>query len=297
MDRSVAWGGRVSRTFLNRARWIVDDLKIGENSDDGLSKLLACMAWESAETFSPSVSNMAGSGATGLIQFMPSTARSLGTTTTELASMTAEDQLNFVWKYFAPYKGMLKTLSDVYMAILWPRAIGKPEDYVLWQEDSSPTTYRQNSGLDIDKDRTITKSEATRKVEEKLVKGLLDENVLRIEAASATLPPNVFDQPQVAREPVTKVTVPDTEAAPEVDASGPLGAVLRFLDLFRNQFAGVVLLAASLLLNPEFSTRLAQFTITVANGQASWGGLLSVVGLGLMVMARNNNKKPPPASK
>jgi soluble lytic murein transglycosylase-like protein len=35
---------------------------------------MACMAWESGRSFRPDVKNMAGSGATGLIQFMPTTA-------------------------------------------------------------------------------------------------------------------------------------------------------------------------------------------------------------------------------
>ena len=42
--------------------------------------LLACMAFESGMSFCSSIRN-AASGATGLIQFMPSTARGLGTTT------------------------------------------------------------------------------------------------------------------------------------------------------------------------------------------------------------------------
>ena len=94
--------------------------------------LMACMAWESAETFSPKVKNAAGSGAVGLIQFMPATARALGTTTTALAAMTVIEQLAYVKRYFQPYRGRLRTLSDLYMAILWPRGIGKAESYVLW---------------------------------------------------------------------------------------------------------------------------------------------------------------------
>lgn len=174
----IAWGAKVSETFLDRARWIVDDLSIGEDSGDGLSKLLTCIAWESGRTFSASVKNAAGSGATGLIQFMPSTAKSLGTTTDKLALMTAEDQLNYVWKYFEPYKGKLKTLSDLYMAILWPKAVGKPESYVLWKKGASPVTFRQNSGLDINRDGAITKAEAAAKLNATFKEGMQPGNVL-----------------------------------------------------------------------------------------------------------------------
>jgi len=137
---------------------------------------MACMAWESGESFSPSVRNAAGSGATGLIQFMPSTAVGLGTSTAKLAAMTAEDQLNYVYKYFKPYAGRLNNLGDIYMAILWPKAVGKPDSYVLWEKGKQPTTFRQNAGLDINKDQKITRKECLEKIEGKLTKGLLPNN-------------------------------------------------------------------------------------------------------------------------
>jgi hypothetical protein len=168
--QAIAWGAHVSPVFRDRVRWIGETLKVDPNY------LMACMAWESGESFSPSKRNMAGSGATGLIQFMPSTAVSLGTSTAKLAAMTAEDQLNYVYKYFRPHAGKLNNLGDVYMAILWPKGVGKPDSYVLWDADESPTTFRQNAGLDIDKNRKVTRAECLRKVTEKLTKGLLPEN-------------------------------------------------------------------------------------------------------------------------
>lgn len=161
--REIAWGAKVSETFKERVLWIEQDL--GVNADD----LMSCMAWESGESFSPSKKNMAGSGATGLIQFMPSTAKSLGTTTAELAKMSAEDQLNYVWKYFAPFKGRLNNLGDVYMAILWPKGVGKPDSYVVF---NGGIAYRQNAGLDTDKDGNVTRGECLGKVKDKLAKGL-----------------------------------------------------------------------------------------------------------------------------
>ena len=137
--------------------------------------MMACMAFESGETFSPSIYNAAGSGAVGLIQFMPATARGLGTATGNLAALSAVEQLDWVEKYFQPYKGRLKTLSDVYMAILWPAAIGKPESSPLWAQSERPTTYRQNSGLDANKDGVITKAEAASKVQAKLERGCKPE--------------------------------------------------------------------------------------------------------------------------
>ena len=159
----LLWGSKVSAVFRDRVRWIGTEL--GVNPDH----LMACIAFETGETFSPNVRNMAGSGATGLIQFMPATARGLGTTTSELARMTAEDQLNYVYKYFEPYKGKLNTLEDVYMAILWPRAVGEPSSYVLFAQGG--ITYRQNAGLDKNRDGSITKAEAAGMVLAKAAKG------------------------------------------------------------------------------------------------------------------------------
>jgi hypothetical protein len=161
----LAWGARVSPAFRNRVRIICAEL--GINPD----WLMACMAFESGESFSPSVRNGAGSGAVGLIQFMPSTAKSLGTTTDTLAAMSAEQQLEYVRDYFKPHARKLRSLSDVYMAILWPAAVGKPEEHVLWTAATRPTTYRQNAGLDGNADGSITKAEAAQKVMRKLIKG------------------------------------------------------------------------------------------------------------------------------
>lgn len=161
---SLRWGAKVSQTFKERVIWIGEDLGFDPNL------LMDCMAFESGETFRADIKNGAGSGATGLIQFMPATARALGTTVEALARMAPEDQLNFVWKYFKDYKGKLKNLDDVYMAILWPKAVGKADSYVLFTGPNT-TSYRQNSGLDINKDSKITKAEAAAKVREKSKRG------------------------------------------------------------------------------------------------------------------------------
>ena len=168
----LAWGKKVSSPFRDRVTRIAENLAV--NSD----YLMACMAFESGGTFSPSIKNAAGSGAVGLIQFMPSTAQALGTNTQQLAAMSAVKQLDFVEKYFLPKKGKLKTLEDVYMAILWPVAIGKPLEYVLFDKDDQdhPKRYIQNAGLDFNKDGLITKAEAAAKVRHQLEVGLLPEN-------------------------------------------------------------------------------------------------------------------------
>ena len=166
--RQIAWGSKVSPLFRERVWWIADTLRL--NPDD----LMACIAFESGRTFKATVRNAAGSGAIGLIQFMPNTAVSLGTSTTKLAGMTAEDQLNFVYRYLRPYAGKLNSVEDLYMSILWPKAVGQPLDYPLF---TGGISYRQNSGLDSNKDGKVTKREAAAKVRKVLEEGLLPRNL------------------------------------------------------------------------------------------------------------------------
>lgn len=171
---TLAWGSKVSPAFRERVRRIADTMGMPQ---DGASWLMGCMAWESARTFSPSVRNAAGSGAVGLIQFMPDTAHGLGTSTDALAAMTAEEQLEYVAKYFKPYAGKLQLLSDCYMVILWPAAVGKPDGTILWDQSTRPTTYKQNAGLDGDHNGQITKAEAASRVHDLYVEGLRPTNV------------------------------------------------------------------------------------------------------------------------
>jgi len=171
---TLAWGKKVTGDFAHRTIEIAVELGIEP------SWLMACMAFESGRTFSPSVTNGAGSGAVGLIQFMPSTALHLGTSTDELKRMTAVQQLEYVLKYFRPGKGRLHSLEDVYMTILWPNAVGKPLDYVLFDKEDlgHPKRYIQNAGLDYNKDGRVTKAEAAGHVRKELELGLTEANAL-----------------------------------------------------------------------------------------------------------------------
>lgn len=158
----LIWGSKVTQEFKDSVRWIAEALQLP--GTDGPNWLMACMAFESGRSFNPAIKNAAGSGAVGLIQFMPTTAKSLGTSIDALAKMTPVQQLNYVFKYFSPQKGKLKNLGDVYMAILWPAGVGKDDSYVLWNKDTKPTTYRQNAGLDVNKDGNILRGEALAKI-------------------------------------------------------------------------------------------------------------------------------------
>lgn len=142
--------------------------EIGINPD----WLATIINFESGGTFSPAKENMAGSGAVGLIQFMPSTAQNLlGTATPEeatarLKQMTFPEQLEVVKRYFAPYKGKLQSLADTYLAVFYPAFIGKAMDTVLGR--TGDIIYTQNAGFDTTGKGYITKSDITSKIQSML---------------------------------------------------------------------------------------------------------------------------------
>ena len=104
--------------------------------------------------------------ATGLIQFMPKTAKGLGTSTTALYNMTAIKQLDYVYTYFKPYAGRLKSFADLYMVTFFPVAIGKPNSYVLKTSNiPAETIAKQNPIFDINKDLQITVGEFKTKIQ------------------------------------------------------------------------------------------------------------------------------------
>ena len=92
------------------------------------------------------------SSATGLIQFMPNTAKGLGTSIEEISNMSAIDQLDLVDEYFKQNhtKG-----QHPYITIAYPKAakmdmddvIAKPDDSIatqnpVWQNEDGSVTKR-----------------------------------------------------------------------------------------------------------------------------------------------------------
>ncbi|WP_373000350.1 RHS repeat-associated core domain-containing protein, partial [Lutispora sp.] len=160
------WTGKyVTPEFKVKVLEICEKLQM--DPDD----LMGIMAFES-NGINPSCVNKV-SGATGLIQFMPSTARGLGTTTEALAKMSAVEQLDYVYKYYEGYAGKIHNIQDAYMVVFMPIAVGKDDDYKLGIKGSKAelakglsygVVYKQNAGLDINKDGIITKGEAAQKV-------------------------------------------------------------------------------------------------------------------------------------
>jgi len=98
--------------------------------------------------------------ATGLIQFMPSTATDLGTSVNALYNMNNLQQLDYVYLYFKPYKGKIKDIYDLYLTTFFPVALGKSDSWVLQTSTmSSKLIAQQNPGVDLNKDLKITVGE------------------------------------------------------------------------------------------------------------------------------------------
>ena len=131
--------------FIAKVNSICDDLRIKPDW------LMFVMWFESR--LNPQAINPI-SGATGLIQFMPSTARSLGTTTDVLKHMSNVQQLDYVLAYLRPYKGRMKRWIDVYLAVFYPKAMGDP-NFVI----TSDIVAKQNKVFDLNKDLDISVKE------------------------------------------------------------------------------------------------------------------------------------------
>ncbi len=114
-------------------------------------------------TYAPFYKNGVLDGyATGLIQFIPDTARGLKTTTWELEKLSRVQQMDFVYKYLLPYKGRLNSYFDMYLVVFFPAAIGKTNDdnYVFEAKNISRAAIaKSNPAININKDGMITMAE------------------------------------------------------------------------------------------------------------------------------------------
>lgn len=106
------------------------------------------------------------SRATGLIQFMPDTAKLYKTTIDDLFKMTELEQLPYVEKHFTAVKKRFPNLQsqDVCLSVLMPAHVGKSNDTVIMTKlpnEAVPPkdAYGQNKNLDTNKDGEITVGE------------------------------------------------------------------------------------------------------------------------------------------
>lgn len=126
-------------------------------------------------------------GATGLIQFMPKTAIGLDTTTQKLKEMSNVSQLDYVYKYFKPYAGRIKSYFDLYLITFFPLGIGKSDNWIMQTKTlRADTIAKQNPAINkFVKDNKITIGEFKKYVNSTIPKDIitkLDNNKLPITA-------------------------------------------------------------------------------------------------------------------
>jgi len=123
--------------------------------------LAKAISIETAGTFSTTIVNPL-SGAVGIFQFLPSTLAGLDAGTFSTSRMTFEGQLNLFDKYLSTLGNPpIRSESDMYFAIFYPAAIGKPDDYVVGMPNvwAVSSIAQQNQAFDENKNGNITVGE------------------------------------------------------------------------------------------------------------------------------------------
>ena len=146
--KDLYWGGKVSCEFRKKV------IEISKRQGIDPNNFMAAMAHETGGTFDSTCGtfkkhkNEEKEGYVGLIQIGKDAAKDIGITRTELLKMNQLDQLVYIEKYLAKHKGKLNTLTDFYLAILFPVDCGKgnqPEHTVF--DNSLPISYKNGKPI------------------------------------------------------------------------------------------------------------------------------------------------------
>jgi hypothetical protein len=149
----------------------VNDLAQKYNID--ANDLIGLMQSESG--VNPQARNPNG-GATGLIQFMPNTARGIGTTTDALYAMNRAQQMVWVDRYFQANRlPRGATAGNLYASVFLPAYTSRPPNFVVARSggpndagaNRSGSWYSANRGLDLNNDGAITIAELGERVSKK----------------------------------------------------------------------------------------------------------------------------------
>src|SRR5262245_21699555 len=153
------------RSQNNLARILRDQPKFWLELRAVAERLKTQPAWllnviASESLFNPSARNsLPGQTASGLLQFIESTAHSMGTTTKAIKRMNPVEQLRLVERYLTPFRGRLNSLADVYMAVFRGFIIEGGDANIVAPLDNSKKEQRifiLNKWLDFNSDRKIT---------------------------------------------------------------------------------------------------------------------------------------------
>ncbi|OWP82708.1 hypothetical protein BWK59_14420, partial [Flavobacterium davisii] len=162
-ENQFYWSDKLTCDQRKKVLDVCKELWGEKNKKEKASQLMSIIYIETNKTFSPSADN--GIGFSGLIQFNDRAAKGVGTTRAELKKMTFIKQMDYVKKYLEKRKDELNTMTDMYLLVMKPSAVGKGNDpdYAVFDEsisvpdgDGSNTSYEQRM-LNIDKEPWVTK--------------------------------------------------------------------------------------------------------------------------------------------
>lgn len=122
---------------------------------------MVVMSIETGGTFKPSIENPNGA-AVGLIQFIPSTAKYLGTSYAALKKMSHLEQLKYVGLYLAKQRAAvgaksIDTFIELYELVFQPAGFRKADTYLVGKKGSR--AYDDNATIDTrygNKDGVLT---------------------------------------------------------------------------------------------------------------------------------------------
>jgi murein DD-endopeptidase MepM/ murein hydrolase activator NlpD len=164
--------GGVKGEWAKDASFITGVNQLAKKYDIDAGDLLGLMYSESG--VNPQAVNPSG-GATGLIQFMPTTAKAMGTSTAAIYKMNRTQQLALVDRFFAMNKlPKGATASQLYATVFLPAYNRKAENFVIARPNGpndagkvNPKWYTQNAGLDYNRDGVITVGDLGRHLSKK----------------------------------------------------------------------------------------------------------------------------------
>ncbi|MGN7989282.1 PAAR-like protein [Pedobacter sp. 22226] len=155
-ENSFHWSNRLTCEQRKKVLQVCAELWGEDKKKEKASELMSVMHLETNNTFSPSSDN--GVGFSGLIQFSDAAAKSVGTTRAELKQMTFIKQMDYVKKYLEKKKEKLNAISDLYLMVLKPNAVGQGSNpnYVLFDESIEVPNVPFDKD-NIDKEPWVTK--------------------------------------------------------------------------------------------------------------------------------------------
>lgn len=138
--KDLVWGEKIGCKERRKVIEVAQNIGVDPNW------LMTVIALETIETFSTSINN--GVGYVGLIQFGEDAAKDAGTTQDKLVKMSFVEQMNYVQKHLSKNKSKYKTLTDLYLAVLYPSASGhgSQKNYVVLDGKaylSNPLFYKE----------------------------------------------------------------------------------------------------------------------------------------------------------